>query len=98
MSLTTAHNPSLTIHLQTCWLHGTDRKPICSGTWKRKGGSCTNNATGPLETGTMPLCKTHKDQRKQSSWCREKLRCGFECGRICVWIPHGYQLCYEHYE
>jgi hypothetical protein len=95
---TRVHAPILNAHLQTCLLHGSEKKATCSGTWKRKGGDCSNKATGPLEPGMMPLCRIHKDQLKQSAWCRALLPCGFECGRICAWKPHGFQLCSEHYE
>src|ERR1700712_3022896 len=92
----TTHAPSLTAHLQTCILHGSEKKATCSGFWKRKGGYCSNNATAATQPGMMPLCRVHRDQLRQSAWCRALLDCGFECGRICVWKPHRYQLCPEH--
>ena len=92
------HAPSLTPHLQTCLLHGREKAAICSGTLKRKGRQCANKAIPPLEQGMMPTCRIHQDQMKQSTWCRAPLPCGFECGRICTWKAHRFQLCPEHYE
>jgi hypothetical protein len=70
---------------------------MCSAPLKRKGGKCVNKAIGPLD-GVMPTCRVHRDQVPQSAWCRAPLPCGFECGRICIWQPHGFQLCPDHYE
>ena len=91
------HPPNITAHFQTCLLHGR-KTAICSGTLKKKGGSCVNKALGPLNPGMMPTCGIHRDQLRQSAWCRASLPCGFECGQMCEWKPHGFQLCSEHYE
>jgi hypothetical protein len=91
-------SPSITAHLQTCLLHG-GKTAVCFGTLKRKkGGHCVNKAIGPLRPGMLPMCRMHQDQLKESAWCRASLACGYECGQICVWRPHGFQLCPEHYE
>lgn len=70
---------------------------MCSGNL-RKGGSCANKATGPQVPRMMPTCKIHRDQLKVSGWCRAPLPCGFECGRLFEWKPHGFQLCHGHLE
>ncbi len=71
---------------------------MCSGALKRRGGNCVNKAVGPVNPGMMPMCRIHRDQLKQSTWCRAQLPCGFECGRMCAWKLHGFQLCPEHYK
>ncbi|KAH8674837.1 hypothetical protein BGZ60DRAFT_562920 [Tricladium varicosporioides] len=46
----------------------------------------------------MATCYIHRGQLKRMGWCRALLRCGFECGRICEWKVHGFQLCHDHHE
>ena len=91
------HGPHVIGHLKGCHLHGPEAMAMCSASLKRKGGKCVNKAIGPLD-GMMPTCRVHRDQVPQSAWCRAPLPCGFECGRICIWRPHGFQLCPDHYE
>jgi hypothetical protein len=75
-----------------CVLHDDERITVCSGTLK-KGGNCINKAADASASGMMPTCKIHRDQLKVSGWCRAPLPCGFKCGRIFEWKPHGFQLC-----
>lgn len=82
---------------QTCELHNDERKTKCSGTLRR-GGICTNKAKGPSAPGVMPTCYIHRDQLKVPTWCKALLPCGFECGRLLEWKPHGFQLCPSHLE
>jgi hypothetical protein len=91
------HSASAIVHRQTCMLHDNERTTMCSGTL-RKGGNCVNKATSPRVPGMMPTCKIHQDQLKMSGWCRAPLPCGFECGRLFEWKPHGFQLCPGHSE
>ena len=44
----------------------------------------------------MPTCKIHRDQVKTAGRCRALLPCGFVCGRLYEWTPHGFQLCPTH--
>jgi hypothetical protein len=85
------------MHHQTCALHDNEGLTRCSGTLK-KGGNCVNKAIGPLVPCMMPTCKIHRDQLKVLGWCRAPLPCGFECGRLFEWKPHGFQLCPVHCE
>jgi hypothetical protein len=78
-----------------CVLHDDERMSVCSGTL-RKGGNCVNKATNTSVSGMMPTCRIHRDQLKVSGWCRAPLPCGFECGRLFEWKPHGFQLCPGH--
>ena len=78
-----------------CVLHDDERITVCSGTLK-KGGNCVNKAADASASGMMPTCKIHRDQLKVSGWCRAPLPCGFKCGRIFEWKPHGFQLCPGH--
>ena len=78
-----------------CVLHDDERVAVCSGTLK-KGGNCVNKATDTSASGMMPTCRIHRDQLKVSGWCRAPLPCGFQCGRIFEWKPHGFQLCPSH--
>ncbi|KFY00404.1 hypothetical protein V490_01366 [Pseudogymnoascus sp. VKM F-3557] len=81
----------------TCKLHN-DREIIkCSGILKR-GGVCSNNAKGPSTPGILPTCKIHRHQLKVSAICKAPVACGFECGRLFEWKPHGFQLCSSHFE
>jgi hypothetical protein len=84
-------------HRRTCKLHDDKKMIKCSGTLRR-GGNCSNNAKGPLAPGVMPTCKIHQDQLKVPAWCKASLPCGFECGRLFEWKPHGFQLCPSHFE
>jgi hypothetical protein len=78
-----------------CVLHDDERIKVCSGTLK-KGGNCANRAADASTPGMMPTCRIHRDQLKVSGWCRALLPCGFECGRIFEWKPHGFQRCPGH--
>ena len=78
-----------------CVLHDDERVTVCSGTLK-KGGNCVNKATDTSASGVMPTCRIHRDQLKVSGWCRAPLPCGFQCGRVFEWKPHGFQLCPGH--
>ncbi|CZR65318.1 uncharacterized protein PAC_15218 [Phialocephala subalpina] len=84
-------------HFQTCLLHDDKRTMTCSGTLK-KGSNCVNKATGSFNSRMMPTCGIHRGQLKISAWCRALLPCGFECGRLCEWKLHGFQLCLDHLE
>ena len=84
-------------HFQTDLLHDDMRTIRCSGTLK-KGGSCVNRALGSFKLGMMPMCYVYRCQLKRMGWCRAPLCCGFECGRICEWKLHGFQLCSDHLE
>jgi hypothetical protein len=78
-----------------CVLHDDQRVTVCSGTLK-KGGNCTNRASNTPASGMMPTCGIHRNQLKVSGWCRAPLPCGFSCGRIFEWKPHGFPLCPDH--
>src|ERR1700722_11597608 len=93
----TVYGASAITHRQTCALHDNEGTTMCSGTLKR-GGNCANKATGPTVPRMMPTCKIHLDQLKVSCRCRAPLPCGFECGRLFEWKPHGFQLCPGHRE
>ncbi|KAH6667799.1 hypothetical protein B0J14DRAFT_172586 [Halenospora varia] len=84
-------------HFQTCLLHYDKNMTRCSGTLK-KGGNCVYKALCSFKPGMMPTCYVHRGQLKRTGWCRALLRCGFECGRICEWKVHGFQLCLDHRE
>lgn len=84
-------------HIHTCNLHDDERITKCSGTLRR-GGICTNNAKRPPAAGVMPTCKIHRRQLKVSAWCTASLPCGYECGRLFEWKPHGFHLCPSHLE
>ncbi|KAH8751822.1 hypothetical protein BGZ57DRAFT_913160 [Hyaloscypha finlandica] len=86
-------------HHQACKLHEDRRTGMkwCSGTLRR-GGTCLNKASGPSAPGVMPTCKIHRDQLRVPGWCKAPLTCGFECGRLFEWKPHGFQLCPSHRE
>jgi hypothetical protein len=93
----TTYGASAITHRQTCALHDNEGPTVCSGTLK-KGGICPHRAAGPQVPRMMPTCKIHRDQLKVSGWCRALLPCGFECGRLCEWKPHEFQLCPGHHE
>jgi hypothetical protein len=84
-------------HLQICTLHGTKRRRKCRGT-TRRGGICQNKATWATLPGFMPTCKIHQLQLKKSTWCKAPLACGFNCGELLEWEPHGFNLCPQHRE
>jgi hypothetical protein len=84
-------------HRQACRLHDDERIGKCSGTLKG-GRPCAYKATGPSAPGVMPTCKIHRHQLKVPAWCKAPLLCGFECGRLFEWKPHGFQLCPRHLE
>ncbi|KAH7364006.1 hypothetical protein BKA65DRAFT_490190 [Rhexocercosporidium sp. MPI-PUGE-AT-0058] len=86
-----------TTHLQTCLLHNNRRITRCSGRL-RKGGNCVFRAIGSFRPGMMPTCQIHRHQLRRIGWCQAPLSCGFECGRMCEWKPHGFQLCFDHRE
>ena len=46
----------------------------------------------------MPTCKIHRHQLKVSAFCKALAACGYECGRLFEWKPHGFQLCSGHFE
>lgn len=92
-----AYGPSAIAHRQICALHDNDRMTMCSGTLRR-GGPCVNKAMGRPEPRMMPTCKIHRDQLKILGQCRAILPCGFECGGLFEWKPHGFQLCANHRE
>ncbi|CZR52085.1 uncharacterized protein PAC_01962 [Phialocephala subalpina] len=92
-----AHGAGHMTHFRTCLLHDDKRRTRCSGTLK-KGGNCVNRAVGSFKPGMMPTCHVHRRQLKRMGRCRAPLRCGFECGRICEWKLHGFQLCLDHCE
>ncbi|KAH6667721.1 hypothetical protein B0J14DRAFT_170792 [Halenospora varia] len=91
------HGACSMTHFQTCLLHYDMNKTRCSGTLK-KGGNCVNKASGPFKPGMMPTCCVHRGQLKRTGWCQALLCCGVECGRICEWKVHGFQLCLDHRE
>ena len=69
---------------------------MCSGTLK-KGGNCVKNATTVTPAlGMMPTCKIHQKQQMPARRCQACLRCGFECGRLFPWEPHGFRFCIVH--
>ena len=88
--------PAIT-HRQTCALHDDEKTTVCSGTL-RKGGNCVNKATDTSLSRMMPTCKIHRDQLRISGRCQAQLPCGFECGRLFEWKPHGFPLCPRHRE
>lgn len=88
---------SAMVHHQTCRLHNDERTGKCFGTLKG-GGTCAYKATGSSAPGKMPTCKIHRHQLKSPAWCKAPLPCGFECGRLFEWKPHGFRLCPRHLE
>lgn len=82
---------------QVCTLHENRGMKKCWGTLRR-GGICSNRATYTAVPGVMPTCKVHRHQRKVSAWCKASLGCGFQCGELLEWEPHGFQLCPRHRE
>jgi hypothetical protein len=92
-----AYRASTILHHQTCPLHDNEGSTTCSGTLK-KGGKCANKATGLQVARMLPTCKIHRDQLKVLGCCQAPLSCGFECGRLFEWKPHGFQLCPGHRE
>jgi hypothetical protein len=91
------HGAGHTSHFRTCLLHYDKRRTRCSGTLKR-GGNCVYRAVASFKPGMMPTCHVHRRQLKRMGRCRAPLCCGFECGRICEWKLHGFQLCLDHCE
>lgn len=92
---TRIHGVSATTHRQACKLHDNAKTPMCSGAMKR-GRACVKRAPDTPVPRMMPTCKIHRDQLRVAGWCRKPLSCGFECGRLFEWKPHGFQLCPGH--
>lgn len=88
---------SAVAHHQICALHENKGARKCWGTLRR-GGTCLNRATCPVAQGVLPTCRVHRQLVKQSAWCKASLACGFNCGELLEWKPHGFQLCLQHRE
>jgi hypothetical protein len=82
-------------HLQICLLHGNTRNHNCWGT-RSRGGICRNKARQRTVPGYMPTCQLHRLQLKKSARCKAQLACGFICGELVQWEPHGFRLCPLH--
>lgn len=90
-----AYGASAMAHHQACRLHDDDKIGKCSGTLKG-GGACAYKAIGRSAPGIMRTCKIHKHQLKVAAWCKAPLPCGFKCGRLFEWKPHGFHFCPHH--
>jgi hypothetical protein len=88
---------SAAAHQQIGALHENEGVRKCWGTLRR-GGVCRNRDTCTVAQGGLPTCKVHRKQVKEPASCKASLACGFNCGRLLEWEPHGFQLCLQHRE
>ncbi|KAE9378820.1 hypothetical protein N431DRAFT_460146 [Stipitochalara longipes BDJ] len=82
-------------HLLDCPLHDNERMKTCFG-YSKKGNACVNKAIESPVPGTLPMCKVHRNQLKVATLCRAQLPCGYECGQLCEWRTHMFQMCPDH--
>lgn len=85
-------------HYETCSLH----------TETSVGGTCYGRlqdglicrAQTPVDTKEhrLPTCGRHSDQVIPYARCVAALPCGFACGGVFAWKPHGFRLCPRHAE
>ncbi|PMD15133.1 hypothetical protein NA56DRAFT_664027 [Hyaloscypha hepaticicola] len=90
-----AHREFAYSHVLNCPLHDNEKTKTCSGLSKR-GNLCPNKAIVAPVPGTLPMCKIHRNQLKVATFCRAQLSCGYECGRLCEWRTHMFQMCQCH--
>ena len=82
-------------HALNCPLHDNERTKTCYG-YSKKGNACVNKAIDSPVPGTLPMCKVHRNQLKVATLCRAQLLCGHECGQLCEWRTHMFQMCPDH--
>jgi hypothetical protein len=91
--------PSFSLHLQTCRLHDEETPPTCAG-YVRNGKSQCSKKASIQEPNTLPdmlpTCKLHRDQLIVSTQCGMTMPCGFECAKLCEWVPHSFSRCQGH--
>jgi hypothetical protein len=90
-----AHSELAYSHVLNCPLHDNERTKTCSG-YSKRGKLCINKAIESPVPGTLPMCKIHRTQLRVATFCRAQLPCGYDCGQLCEWRAHMFQMCPDH--